>query len=42
MIDYEVGEMVLVDFPQTGGAERKRRPALAVLDVGDDDILLAP
>ena len=42
MTDYEFGEIVLVDFPQTGPAETKRRPALVILDIGDDDVVLAP
>ena len=32
----------MVEFPQTGSARRKRRPALVVLDIGDLDIILAP
>jgi mRNA interferase MazF len=32
----------LVDFPQSGLAKRKRRPALVILDIGNADIVLAP
>ncbi len=42
MTTYEFGEVVLVDFPQSGTATRKRRPALVVLDIGDADVVLAP
>jgi mRNA interferase MazF len=42
MTSYEFGEIVLVDFPQSGSAQRKKRPALVVLDIGDVDIVLAP
>jgi mRNA interferase MazF len=42
MTSYEFGGIVLVDFPQSGSAQRKRRPALVILDVGDADIVLAP
>jgi mRNA interferase MazF len=42
MTTYEFGEIVLVNFPQTGSVRRKRRPALVVLDIGDADVVLAP
>ena len=42
MTNYEFGEIVLVDFPQSGSVQRKRRPALIVLDIGNADIVLAP
>ena len=41
MIQYKFGEIVLVLFLQTNG-EKKKRPALIILDTGDDDIVLAP
>jgi len=42
MTNYEVGDVVLVAFPQSAGGPPKKRPALVVLDIGDDDIVLAP
>lgn len=42
MINYEFGEIVLVDFPQSGTHQRKKRPALVILDIGDRDIVLTP
>jgi len=42
MTNYEFGEIVLVDFPQSGTVQRKRRPALIVLDIGNADVVLAP
>jgi mRNA interferase MazF len=33
--------MVLIDFPTTEGAQGKPRPALVILDSGDDDIVIA-
>jgi mRNA-degrading endonuclease toxin of MazEF toxin-antitoxin module len=42
MTNYEFGDVVLVDFPQSGIDETKRRPALVVLDIGDADVVLAP
>ncbi len=42
MTVHDFGDVVLVDFPQTGQAERRRRPALVILDIGDEDVLLAP
>ena len=41
MTKYKFGDVVLVVFIQTDG-KRKQRPALVVLDTGDDDIVLAP
>jgi mRNA-degrading endonuclease toxin of MazEF toxin-antitoxin module len=42
MMNYKFGEIVLVNFPQSGSDCRKRRPALVILDIGDVDIVLAP
>ena len=42
MTNYEFGDIVLVDFPQSDTGKRKRRPALVVLDIGDADVILAP
>lgn len=41
MIKYKFGAVVLAPFSQTDGS-RKQRPALVILDTGDDDIVLAP
>ena len=41
MTKYKFGDVVLAVFNQTDG-NRKQRPALVVLDTGDDDIILAP
>ena len=41
MTKYKFGNVVLVVFSQTDGS-KKQRPALVVLDTGDDDIILAP
>ncbi len=38
---YKPGDVVLVRFPFTSGAGSKLRPALVVLDTGDDDLLVA-
>ena len=42
MTTYECSDVVLVDFPPSGTSQRKRRPALVVLDIGDADVVLAP
>ena len=42
MTTYECGDVVVVTFPQSGSSQRKRRPALVVLDIGDADVVLAP
>lgn len=41
MTNYKFGDIVLINFIQSDG-ERKRRPALVILDIGDLDIVLAP
>jgi len=41
MIKYKFGDVVFFTFYQTD-ENKKQRPALVVLDVGDDDIILAP
>ena len=42
MTTSECGDVVVVDFPPSGTSQRKRRPALVVLDIGDADVVLAP
>ena len=41
MTTYRPGEVVLIDFPFASGSAAKRRPALVLLDTGDDDIVAA-
>jgi mRNA interferase MazF len=41
MILYKPGDVVLVKFPFTTGGGSKLRPALVVLDTGDDDLVVA-
>jgi mRNA-degrading endonuclease toxin of MazEF toxin-antitoxin module len=38
---FQPGDLVLVAFPFVGSAQSKRRPALVILDTGDDDIVVA-
>lgn len=42
MTTFEFGEIVLVDFPIPSLKQNKKRPALVILDVGDDDCVLVP
>ncbi|MEQ8224406.1 MAG: type II toxin-antitoxin system PemK/MazF family toxin [Candidatus Eremiobacterota bacterium] len=42
MIIYNPGDIVLVDFIQFNTSLRKKRPALVILDTGDNDVVLAP
>ncbi len=41
METYRAGEVVLVEFPFTSGEGNKRRPALILLDTGDNDVVVA-
>jgi mRNA interferase MazF len=41
MASYPAGDIVLLAFPFSDAAGSKRRPALVLLDTGDDDIVLA-
>jgi mRNA interferase MazF len=38
---YSFGEVLLLSFPFSDAANVKRRPALVLLDTGDNDILVA-
>lgn len=41
MSRYKFGEVVLLQFPFTGGGGYKKRPALILFDRGDADIIVA-
>ena len=41
MSSFRPGEVLLILFPFTDMAGAKRRPALVLLDAGDDDVLVA-
>jgi mRNA interferase MazF len=41
MQDYKLGEIVLLAFPFADAVGAKRRPALVVLDTGDQDLVVA-
>jgi mRNA interferase MazF len=38
---YVSGEVLLLLFPFSDGSGSKRRPAVAMLDTGDDDVVVA-
>ena len=40
-MDYQGGEMVLLSFPFTDTSGARRRPALVLLDTGDEDMVVA-
>lgn len=42
MINYDFGDVVLVEFPLSGSGQSKKRPGLVILDIGDADVVLAP
>jgi mRNA interferase MazF len=41
MTNYRTGDLLLVMFPFAHGGRGKQRPAIVLLDEGDDDVLLA-
>ena len=41
MTTYNLGDLLLTNFPYAGGMQYKKRPALVLLDVGDADLVLA-
>ncbi len=40
-INYQAGDLILVNFPFAGGRQSKTRPALVILDTGDADVVVA-
>jgi len=42
MINYKFGDIVLITFNYASSNQDKKRPALVILDSGDDDLVLAP
>ena len=38
---YQAGEMVLLSFPFSDATGARRRPALVLLDTGDEDMVVA-
>ena len=41
MQNYQPGEVLLLSFPFVEAAGSKRRPTLALVDTGDEDIIVA-
>ena len=41
MTNYNPGDVVLLAFPYANAAQRKKRPALVLLDPGNADVLVA-
>jgi mRNA interferase MazF len=41
MTTYRPGDVVLLLYPFTSGERAKKRPALVLLDTGDDDVVVA-
>ncbi len=41
MMQFEPGDLVLLAFPFTSETAAKQRPALVLLDSGDDELLVA-
>ncbi len=40
-IDFKLGEIILVQFPKTDNDSSIKRPAVVLLDTGDEDVVLA-
>ncbi len=41
MTTYKQGDIVLMRLPFTSGEEEKKRPALVLVDTGDEDVVVA-
>jgi mRNA interferase MazF len=41
MRKYNLGDIVLIKFPFTDSAKEKKRPALILLDLEDEDVILS-
>jgi mRNA interferase MazF len=41
MTVYQPGDVILVAFPFSSGSSAKARPAMVVLDTGDNDVVVA-
>jgi mRNA interferase MazF len=41
MTSYQAGDLVLIAFPYASGSQFRVRPALVLLDTGDQDIVVA-
>ena|ERR1700722_20357519 len=41
MTTYKPGDILLLQFPQTSGAQGVLRPGLVLLDIGDLDVIVA-
>lgn len=42
MMKYDFGDVVFIEFYEFASKNRKRRPAMVVLDVGDVDVVVCP
>jgi mRNA interferase MazF len=42
MTNYRFGDVISVQFPQSGRPDNKRRPAVVILDIGDADVVVVP
>jgi mRNA interferase MazF len=41
MINYQPGDLVLIAFPYSAGAQTKNCPAMVLIDTGDADLVVA-
>jgi len=41
-MNYKFGAVILINFSHANTNKKIKRPALVILDTGDDDVILAP
>ena len=42
MTKYSFGDIVFIEFYQFASGDKKKRPAMVILDIGDNDVVVCP